>query len=321
MSVSDAEKEFLEKIGQTDEGSPEVEADKKDVKPENDVVDTANIDSKPDVASDNNIVKQEPTKDNGEKKFVDKLPLKKWWFWVIIVVLVCIIISVFASIGSGRKKVEQVYSELERPDLNGLKISEACEKVRAIGWRIDEVAGDNDYSEKSDCSDTERTVTRYYYNYEKYYEFDGSVRSNYETVSLRFNNAKKEEEKSTQTDNSSSDSATPQSEDSAPSTPVDSGSSSSESTPSSSTPSASPEPSSTPRPSSSSTYQSIYDTYSARLRNECPTKSITECAEIANEGVEKMAEYMWKASGTDGQYETYSSWSSKLYDVYMESVR
>ncbi len=68
-------------------------------------------------------------------------------------------------------------------------------------------------------------------------------------------------------------------------------------------------------------YQCIYDQYAARLRSECPSLSITECAEINNEGIEKMADYMWKASGTDGQYATYEEWSGKLFDVYLESAR
>ena len=68
-------------------------------------------------------------------------------------------------------------------------------------------------------------------------------------------------------------------------------------------------------------YQAIYDEYSARLQNECPTLSITECAELSNEGVSKMAEYMYKASGTDGQYATYETWAGKLMDVYMASAQ
>lgn len=70
-----------------------------------------------------------------------------------------------------------------------------------------------------------------------------------------------------------------------------------------------------------SRYETIYNDYSNRLRSECPSLSITECAEIANEGVSKMAEYMYSASGTEGQYATYESWATKLYDVYLESAR
>lgn len=70
-----------------------------------------------------------------------------------------------------------------------------------------------------------------------------------------------------------------------------------------------------------SRYETIYNEYSDRLRNECPSLSLMECATIANEGVTKMAEYMYSASGTEGQYETYSDWATKLYDVYVESAR
>lgn len=68
-------------------------------------------------------------------------------------------------------------------------------------------------------------------------------------------------------------------------------------------------------------YEKIYDEYSARLKKECPTLSITECAEISNEGVTKMAEYMYSALGTDGQYATYEQWANKLMDVYLEEAK
>ena len=67
-------------------------------------------------------------------------------------------------------------------------------------------------------------------------------------------------------------------------------------------------------------YEKIYNDYSSRLRNECPALSVTECAEILTEGTEKMAEYMYSASGTDGQYSTYETWSGKLFDIYMQEV-
>lgn len=68
-------------------------------------------------------------------------------------------------------------------------------------------------------------------------------------------------------------------------------------------------------------YQAIYDEYSARLTAECPNLAMTECAELSNEGVMKMAEYMYKAKGTDGQMATYEEWAGKLMDVYMSSVQ
>lgn len=72
---------------------------------------------------------------------------------------------------------------------------------------------------------------------------------------------------------------------------------------------------------STRSYQAIYDEYSARLQNECPNLSMTECAELSNEGVTEMARYMYTAKGKDGQYDTYEEWSQKLYDVYMSSVQ
>lgn len=56
-------------------------------------------------------------------------------------------------------------------------------------------------------------------------------------------------------------------------------------------------------------YQVIYDEYSARLQNECPNLAMTECAELANEGVREMAKYMYTAKGKEGQYATYEEWS------------
>lgn len=68
-------------------------------------------------------------------------------------------------------------------------------------------------------------------------------------------------------------------------------------------------------------YQQIYNEYSQKLINSGPTSSITEMANILNEGVTKMAQYMYSASGTDGQYATYESWVDKLTQVYMNNCR
>lgn len=70
-----------------------------------------------------------------------------------------------------------------------------------------------------------------------------------------------------------------------------------------------------------SKYETIYNEYAQKIRDAAPTSSISELAEIANEGVGKMAEYMWTAKGTDGQYATYEEWSGKLMDVYMSEAR
>lgn len=68
-------------------------------------------------------------------------------------------------------------------------------------------------------------------------------------------------------------------------------------------------------------YQQIYNEYSQKLISSGPTSSINEMAEICNEGIGKMAQYMYSASGTDGQYATYQSWADKLYDVYLNNCR
>lgn len=68
-------------------------------------------------------------------------------------------------------------------------------------------------------------------------------------------------------------------------------------------------------------YQQIYDEYAEKLRKAGPTSSITEMAEICNDGVYEMARYMYAAKGTEGQYATYESWAEKLFDVYMNEVR
>jgi len=77
----------------------------------------------------------------------------------------------------------------------------------------------------------------------------------------------------------------------------------------------------TPTPIIIKGYQEIYDEYAARLKAECPTLAMTECAELSNEGVAEMAKYMYSAKGTDGQYQTYEEWSGKLMDIYMQEAR
>lgn len=70
-----------------------------------------------------------------------------------------------------------------------------------------------------------------------------------------------------------------------------------------------------------SNYQQIYNEYSQKLISSGATSSINEMATILNEGVTKMAKYMYSASGTDGQYATYQNWVDKLYDVYINNCR
>lgn len=68
-------------------------------------------------------------------------------------------------------------------------------------------------------------------------------------------------------------------------------------------------------------YQQIYDEYSKKLKDAGPTSSVSEMAEICNDGVYEMARYMHSAKGIDGQYGTYEDWAGKLIDVYMQEVR
>lgn len=72
--------------------------------------------------------------------------------------------------------------------------------------------------------------------------------------------------------------------------------------------------------SSGSQYEKIYNEYAQKIRDAAPTSGMTELAELANEGVQKMASYMLTATGTDGQYATYQEWADKLYQVYMDEA-
>jgi len=174
--------------------------------------------------------------------------------------------------------------ELQEVDVNGLTISAACEKVREAGWRVDEVRGTENCQESSDCTDSERKVAKSWFSSD--------------TVTLYFAN----------------DPVTPSEE-----APIEE--SSIEESPVEEAPAAEPIVEEDSSIGSTRSYQAIYDEYSARLQNECPNLSMTECAELSNEGVTEMARYMYTAKGKDGQYDTYEEWSQKLYDVYMSSVQ
>ena len=122
---------------------------------------------------------------------------RQWWAWVLIAAIITgVILAVIAFLPSikqaGKPKVEQVYTSLTEIDVNGMTISEACEKVRAAGWAVRGVEGNNDPSEKSDCSDTNRTVIAAYWSKEKYL-LDGNENSYYETVAFQFQNEAEEE--------------------------------------------------------------------------------------------------------------------------------
>ena len=170
--------------------------------------------------------------------------------------------------------------EFDEVDVNGLTISAACEKVREAGWRVHEVEGTGDSSEKSDCTDDVRKVVRAWYVTDYVY--------------LYFANEPKPDDEET-----SEETTGPTSEEAPAETSVEEASAGGE----------------------GSGYEAIYNEYSARLENECPNLTIDECAEISNEGVEKMAQYMYSASGTDGEYATYDSWARKLMGVYIASAQ
>ena len=176
--------------------------------------------------------------------------------------------------------------ELQEVDVNGLTISAACEKVREAGWRVEQVRGTENYKEKSDCTDNERKVANSYFYGDE--------------TTLEFANAPEE---------ASSEEPAIEEE-----TPI-------EESPVEEAPAAEPIVEEDSSVGSTRSYQAIYDEYSARLQNECPNLSMTECAELSNEGVTEMARYMYTAKGKDGQYDTYEEWSQKLYDVYMSSVQ
>ena len=238
----------------------------------------------------------------------------------------------------------------EEYDLKGLTVKEACEKARGAGWKVNRVVA-REGDDKTDCYNEEIIVTYYdYYDYNKSVTiYFGDKKSEEEKRAeceaegkwYRDNKCKSQEEWENDYAWSNAHAACkkygasayaktltdcylgndyvgavdgqpqPQSEPAPQETPAE------PSTPEP-TPSQSPSSSSA---SSSSGYEAIYNEYAARLRSECPNLSMMECAELSNEGVEKMAEYMWRASGKDGQYETYSDWASKLYDVYMAEAR
>ncbi len=94
---------------------------------------------------------------------------------------------------------------------------------------------------------------------------------------------------------------------------------------------------------SSTSYQSILDTYSKKLRQATPklleeykneaaantegltglaticNNKITELAKINTDGTQEMASYMYKHGS--GSYDEYQEWALKLYDVYEEEAQ
>lgn len=104
------------------------------------------------------------------------------------------------------------------------------------------------------------------------------------------------------------------------------------------------EPTPTPEAAGAAvSYESIYEEYAQKLRDTTPllieeykmeaagndggleglatlcNQKIESLAKISNDGAQEMAKYMMFHGS--GKYEEYESWSTKLYDVYMEEAQ
>ncbi len=103
------------------------------------------------------------------------------------VLVVVVIIGIILACVNGDPEVKQEYTTLEQVDVNGMTVSEACEALRGKGWQVLEVAGKNNFTTKSDCSDKEHKVSSVLYYKEKYYISTGDPNSQYEKVRIYFN--------------------------------------------------------------------------------------------------------------------------------------
>lgn len=88
-----------------------------------------------------------------------------------VVVVAGIVLAIFAITkpnNSGTVSSSEKFDN-EQVDVNGMIISEACEKVREKGWTVYAVNGMNndDISEVTDCSDSEHRVSKAEYRPEK----------------------------------------------------------------------------------------------------------------------------------------------------------
>ena len=89
-----------------------------------------------------------------------------------IVVIAGIALAIFmltSPIGGGDTISSSEKFDNEQVDVNGLLVSEACEKVREKGWTVYAVNGmhNGDVSEVTDCSDSEHKVSKAEYRPEK----------------------------------------------------------------------------------------------------------------------------------------------------------
>lgn len=86
-----------------------------------------------------------------------KLNIKNKKFLLPVIGAVILILAIVIIIANITKPSYEEY------DLKGLTIKEACEKARGAGWKVDEIHHIENYSDKTDCYNTEKTVTRYDY--------------------------------------------------------------------------------------------------------------------------------------------------------------
>lgn len=114
---------------------------------------------------------------------------------VIIGIAAGVVILLIILFGGGSGGRRQEYTTLKEIDVNGMTIVEACTAIREAGWRIGEVVNDDYYSDKSDCSDDTHKVSKAFYNKEKYWEYDGEPKSDYETVDLYYSDETVKEQK------------------------------------------------------------------------------------------------------------------------------
>ena len=77
-------------------------------------------------------------------------------------------VSEVSEPGEVGEVAEELDKPLYRPDVNGLTVSEACEKVRAAGWRVGVVQDAEWKAVDSHCGDSERIVVR-----ASYYDDEG----------------------------------------------------------------------------------------------------------------------------------------------------
>ena len=112
------------------------------------------------------------TNGTGANSTNSKMTAKDW------LIVLAVIGGIWAFFAINHKSYEEY-------DLNGLTVAEACEKARGAGWEVDSVRHADywDNHEKTDCYNTNQTVTNY-----EYYK-------NSKKVDIKYGTKKTEEEK------------------------------------------------------------------------------------------------------------------------------